>query len=89
MNQLSCIRFALILATIVFLGWTVLNTAFWPVEDYADVTHAYAESTNQIVRGMSIGVASYISAVAMIAGWALTNNKILNISSVAQPVKAG
>lgn len=72
MNQLSGIRFAIVIATVLFLGWTLLNTVCWPVENYGDVTHAYAESTNQIVRGMSLGIAGYLSVLATTVGWAVT-----------------
>lgn len=67
-------RYALISATILLFAWTLLNTVFWPVEDYADGALAYAESTNQIVRGMSIGLSGYLAAVALIFGWSSTNN---------------
>lgn len=75
MQHLSGIRLTLVLATVLFLAWTALNTVCWPVEDYADVTHAYAESTNQIVRGMSIGIAGYLAVIATTVGWGLTNTK--------------
>ena len=75
MNQLTVIRLTLGFATVLFLGWTLMNTVCWPLEDYGDRTHAYAESTNQIVRGMSIGIAGYLSIVATVVGWALTSAK--------------
>lgn len=69
MKSLTGSRIALVLATSMLLVWTLLNTIMWPVDDYADAALAYAESTNQIVRGMSIGVAAYVASLAMIFGW--------------------
>lgn len=66
-------RFALIVATLALLAWTALNTVFWPIEDYADAALAYAESTNQIVRGMSIGIVAYVSCLAIVFGWGYSN----------------
>lgn len=65
-------RITLVAATLLFIAWTMINTVLWPVENYANVTHAYAESTNQIVRGMSIGIAGYLSCLALLIGWNLT-----------------
>ncbi len=73
MQHISGSRGVLILATVLFVGWSLLNTVFWPVEDYANVTHAYTESTNQIVRGMSIGTAGYLSVLGTVVGWNLTS----------------
>lgn len=62
-------RLALIVATVLFVAWTLMTTLFWPVEDYADASLAYAESTNQIVRSMSLGIVGYMSCLALIFGW--------------------
>lgn len=62
-------RVSLTLATVLLFAWTLLHTVLWPLEDYADVSLAYAESTNRIVRGISIGIAGYLGCVAMIFGW--------------------
>ena len=69
MNRVSPAFVVLLAATAVFLAWTALNTVFWPVEDYGNVTHAYAESTNQIARGMSIGTAGYLSVLGLTLSW--------------------
>ena len=71
MKNISATSIVLAVATILFLAWTALNTVFWPVEDYGNVTHAYAESTNQIARGMSIGVAGYLSVIGLTLSWHL------------------
>lgn len=69
MKPMTTSRLALVLATALFVAWTLLNTVFWPVEDYANASLAYAESTNQIVRGMSIGIAGYLCCLALILAW--------------------
>lgn len=74
MNQSSQMRIFLITCTVLFVAWAMLNTLFWPVEDYANTALAYAESTNQIARGMSIGIAAYLSAIAITIGWYLTRS---------------
>ncbi len=74
MHPNSTCRIVIVLSTVLFVGWTLLNTVLWPLEDYADITHAYAESTNQIVRGMSIGIAGYLAVLATTIGWVLTAN---------------
>lgn len=73
MRQGLQIRLFMIVATVLFMAWTMLLTVFWPVEDYANAALAYAESTNQIARGMSIGVAAYFSAIAIATCWYFTS----------------
>ena len=72
MNNFSFRRTVLVFSTLGFLAWALALTVFWPLEDYADVTHAYAESTNQMVRGMSIGLAVYLATIVLIALWPRT-----------------
>jgi len=59
-------RVMIVMATALFGLWTLLMTVFWPLEDYANVQLALAESTNQITRGMSIGFAAYVASLVMI-----------------------
>ena len=44
----------------------------WPVENYADAVHAYTESTNQIIRGLAIGVTAYLAVLGIVIGWNVT-----------------
>lgn len=75
MKAISTSRAVLLVATALFIAWTLINTVFWPVEDYANVSMAYTESTNQIVRGMSLGIAGYLSVLGAIVGWNVTQRK--------------
>lgn len=68
-------RVVIAVATVLFIGWTLLNTVFWPLEDYANPVHAYAESTNQIARGMSLGIMVYLSTLGIVLGWHITRRK--------------
>jgi hypothetical protein len=72
MKHLTPSRVVIFVATAAFVGWTLLNTILWPLEDYADRVHAYAESTNQIARGMSLGVMAYLSTLGIVLGWHVT-----------------
>ena len=74
MKYITPTQVILVAATLLFLGWTALNTVCWPLEDYGDVVHAYTESTNQIARGMSLGVAGYLSVLGLTIGWHVTKS---------------
>ncbi|MEM9019112.1 MAG: hypothetical protein AAGC44_00995 [Planctomycetota bacterium] len=71
-------RLIIFTATVLFVAWTMLNTVFWPVEDYGDVIHTYTESTNAIARGMSLGITMYLSVLGITLGWHVTKPKPLS-----------
>jgi len=75
MDRLTISRAVLLLATLMFIAWTLVATVFWPVEDYGNLVHAYTESTNLVVRGMSIGVTWYLSVLGLIIGWNATKRQ--------------
>ena len=75
MDSLAASRFTLLFATLVFTVWTSLVLSWLPKDNYADLAHAYAENTNLIARGMSIGIACYLAVIASIIGWNVTKRQ--------------
>jgi len=69
-NSLS--RVIIAFATCAFIGWTALITVFWPLEDYGNIVHVYAERTHEIAMGMSIGVTAYLSVLGIVIVWNVT-----------------
>ena len=47
----------------------------YPVREYGDTIQAYAENTNQLVRGMSVGLTAYLAVLGLVIGWYFTRKK--------------